>query len=80
MTVIRAWVPMLELLKHKDYGLLHAYMHDQYPELQQSESPLFKHGIAVFNGVPFGAYIVSHEPADDVIPYVIVFEDGDLPW
>lgn len=49
---------MLELPKHKDYGLIHAYMQMHHPELQQTESPLFKHGIAVFNGTPFGAYIV----------------------
>jgi len=32
----------------------------------------------VSNRVPFGAYIVSHEPADDIRPYVIAFEDGDF--
>jgi len=77
-TIRRAWVPMLELLKHKDYRLIHAYLHDNHPALQEGESPLFKHGIVVSNGVPFGAYIVSHEPAHDIRPYVIPFEDGDF--
>jgi hypothetical protein len=76
-TIRRAWVPMLELLKHKDFNLVHAYL-DNHPALQEGESPLFKHGIVVSNGVPFGAYIVSHEPADDIRPYVIAFEDGDF--
>jgi hypothetical protein len=68
---------MLELLKHKDYGLIHAYLHNHHPELQEGEASLFKHGIVVLNGVPFGAYIVSHEPSDDVRPYVIALEEGD---
>jgi hypothetical protein len=66
---------MLELLTHKDYGLILAYLQDCHPELQEGESPLSKHGIVVSNGVPFRAYIVYHEPVDDIIPYVIALED-----
>ena len=77
-SVRRTWVPMLEVLKHKDYSKVHAYLQEKHPGLQEGDSPLCKHGVAVYNGVPFGAYIVSHEPADDVSPYVIAFEDGDF--
>ena len=77
-TIRRAWVPILELLKHHDCGLIHAYLQDNHPEMQEGESSLFKHGIVVSNGAPIGAYIVSHEPADDDRPYVIAIEDGDF--
>ena len=52
---------MKQLLLLKNYELVHAYL-KQHPELQQAaHSRLFKHGIALFNGAPYG----------------VVYEDGD---
>ena len=61
----------------KNYGLIHAYL-QQHPEIQQSDSSqLFKHGTAIFNGTPYGAYIVSHDTDDAQQPFGIAYEDGD---
>lgn len=76
-TMRRAWIPLKQLLLLKNYDMVHAYL-QQHPELQHADrSRLFKHGTAVFNGTPYGAYVVSQDMDDEQQPFGVVYEDGD---
>lgn len=77
MTLRRAWVSLQQMILLKNYAIVHAYL-NQHVELQQSTSPLFKHGNATFKGVPYGAYIVAHDKDDAQTPFTIAFEDGEF--
>ena len=74
-TVRRVWIPLRQLLIRKHYALVHEYLSSQ-TGLADS-TPLFKHGMAIFAGKPFGAYVVAHDIDDNRAPYAMAFEDGD---